>query len=98
MKKEKESKTEVNNENTLKKTVLNTNKNTTYEEISVVPSNWNPDNFSESFDVIPLPSKGECYGNYRLFGKKCKTLRARYLLSRDQSFRGAGQGRHLVGL
>ena len=30
------------------------------EEVSIIPKNWNVSDFSDSFDVIPLPSKGEC--------------------------------------
>ena len=38
-------------------------KNKQSSDISVVPTNWSNTDFSESFDVIPLPSKGECYEN-----------------------------------
>ena len=48
-------------------------------EISVVPSNWNTNNFSESFDVIPLPSKGECYEN------GMATIAVSYLTANDEN-------------
>lgn len=31
------------------------------QEVSVIPENWDKMDFSDSFDVIPLPSKGQCY-------------------------------------
>ena len=34
-----------------------------YEGTPVIPHSWNNMDFSESFDVIPLPSKGQCYEN-----------------------------------
>jgi hypothetical protein len=49
------------------------------EEIPVVPQNWNMSDFSDSFDVIPLPSKGECYdGNM-------STIAVSYLTANDEN-------------
>ena len=49
------------------------------EEISVVPQNWDKTDFSDSFDVIPLPSKGECYeGNM-------STIAVAYLTANDEN-------------
>ena len=49
------------------------------EEISVVPQNWDMTDFSDSFDVIPLPSKGECYeGNM-------STIAVAYLTANDEN-------------
>lgn len=50
-----------------------------YNEISVVPQNWNSADFSESFDVIPLPSKGECYEN------NMSTIAVSYLTANDEN-------------
>lgn len=51
----------------------------TYQEVSVVPSNWSISDFSESFDVIPLPSRGECYeGNM-------STIAVSYLTANDEN-------------
>lgn len=50
-----------------------------YKEVSVVPSNWSSLDFKESFDVIPLPSKGECYeGNM-------STIPVAYLTAHDEN-------------
>lgn len=50
-----------------------------YKEIPVVPSNWSVSDFSESFDVIPLPSRGECYeGNM-------STIAVSYLTANDEN-------------
>lgn len=49
------------------------------EEISIVPQNWDMTDFSDSFDVIPLPSKGECYeGNM-------STIAVAYLTANDEN-------------
>lgn len=49
------------------------------QEISVVPKDWNATDFSDSFDVIPLPSKGECYeGNL-------STIAVSYLTANDEN-------------
>ena len=79
MKKEKNIETEIIDENTTKKPTLKVNKKTSHDEISVVPSSWNYDNFSESFDVIPLPSKGECYDN------DMSTIAVSYLTANDEN-------------
>lgn len=51
----------------------------TEPEVPVVPQNWNTSVFSESFDVIPLPSKGECYeGNM-------STIAVSYLTANDEN-------------
>lgn len=48
-------------------------------EQSIVPTNWNNTDFSESFDVIPLPSKGQCYeGNM-------STIAVSYLTANDEN-------------
>lgn len=48
-------------------------------EQSIVPANWNNTDFSESFDVIPLPSKGQCYeGNM-------STIAVSYLTANDEN-------------
>ena len=55
------------------------NQRFTEHEVSVVPQNWNTSVFSESFDVIPLPSKGECYeGNM-------STIAVSYLTANDEN-------------
>lgn len=60
-------------------------KNQTYNmkqmnsDVPVVPSNWNTSVFSESFDVIPLPSKGECYDN------GMSTIAVSYLTANDEN-------------
>ena len=48
-------------------------------DISVVPTNWAYTDFSESFDVIPLPSKGECYEN------NMSTIAVSYLTANDEN-------------
>ena len=48
-------------------------------EIPVVPTNWNISDFTESFDVIPLPSKGECYDN------NMSTIAVSYLTANDEN-------------
>lgn len=49
------------------------------EEVSIIPKNWNVSDFSDSFDVIPLPSKGECYeGNM-------STIAVSYLTANDEN-------------
>jgi hypothetical protein len=49
------------------------------EEITVVPKNWNISDFSDSFDVIPLPSKGECYDSHM------STIAVSYLTANDEN-------------
>jgi hypothetical protein len=49
------------------------------KEIPVVPENWDKMDFTESFDVIPLPSKGQCYeGNM-------STIAVSYLTANDEN-------------
>lgn len=49
------------------------------KEKSVVPENWERMDFSDSFDVIPLPSKGQCYeGNI-------STIAVSYLTANDEN-------------
>lgn len=48
-------------------------------EISVVPKDWTISDLSESFDVIPLPSKGECYDN------NMSTIAVSYLTANDEN-------------
>lgn len=48
-------------------------------EVPVIPENWDRMDFSESFDVIPLPSKGQCYeGNM-------STIAVSYLTANDEN-------------
>ena len=47
--------------------------------MSVVPNNWSINNFNESFDVIPLPSKGECYED------GMKSIPVAYLTANDEN-------------
>jgi hypothetical protein len=47
--------------------------------VSVVPQNWSEMDFSESFDVIPLPSKGECYDT------NMSTIAVSYLTANDEN-------------
>lgn len=48
-------------------------------DIPVVPENWNNSDFSDSFDVIPLPSKGECYES------NMSTIAVSYLTANDEN-------------
>ena len=50
-----------------------------YEGTPVIPSSWNNMDFSESFDVIPLPSKGQCYEN------NMSTIAVSYLTANDEN-------------
>jgi hypothetical protein len=53
--------------------------NEIYQSKSIVSENWDMENLSESFDVIPLPSKGECYeGNL-------STIAVSYLTANDEN-------------
>ena len=52
--------------------------NNLHSEVPVVPLNWDMD-FSESFDVIPLPSKGECYES------KTPKIAVSYLTANDEN-------------
>lgn len=54
-------------------------KNTELRETSVVPENWNKMDYSESFDVIPLPSKGQCYEGHM------STIAVSYLTANDEN-------------
>ena len=49
------------------------------QEVPLIPSNWNVNDFSDSFDVIPLPSKGECYEN------NMSTIAVSYLTANDEN-------------
>lgn len=60
------------------KTVIN-NLTDNQESIPVVPSSWSNMNFNESFDVIPLPSKGQCYEN------NMSTIAVSYLTANDEN-------------
>ena len=64
-----------------KKEPIEIKKNTSIitNEIPVVPTNWNISDFTESFDVIPLPSKGECYDN------NMSTIAVSYLTANDEN-------------
>ena len=48
-------------------------------EIPVVPKDWTMGDFADSFDVIPLPSKGECYED------KISTIAVSYLTANDEN-------------
>ena len=61
-----------NRENTTKFTDV-------YNGTPVVSENWMSNNFNESFDVIPLPSKGECYDNHM------STIAVSYLTANDEN-------------
>ena len=56
--------------------VANINKK--HEDVHVVSPNWDM-NFGESFDVIPLPSKGECYESHNA------TIAVSYLTGNDEN-------------
>lgn len=82
--KEKEKKPIIKKENNKKEGVVEIKTNSTlttesYEEIPVVPLNYDLMDFSESFDVIPLPSKGECYDN------KMSKIAVSYLTANDEN-------------
>lgn len=62
-----------------KKPVENTTTKNYTPEISVVPKDWNISDFSDSFDVIPLPSRGECYENHM------STIAVSYLTANDEN-------------
>jgi hypothetical protein len=49
------------------------------QKSSVIPDDWSFSNFSESFDVIPLPSKGECYDT------NMSTIAVSYLTANDEN-------------
>lgn len=67
-------------EETTKRNVVEVKKNVNdVKEIPVVPENWDKMDFTESFDVIPLPSKGQCYeGNM-------STIAVSYLTANDEN-------------
>lgn len=50
-----------------------------YNPLSIVPEHWNANDFTDSFDVIPLPSKGECYEN------NMSTIAVSYLTANDEN-------------
>lgn len=77
----KEKKTSpVVEEETAKRNIVETKKVVNdIKEIPVVPENWDKMDFTESFDVIPLPSKGQCYeGNM-------STIAVSYLTANDEN-------------
>ena len=77
-----EKKTKEQNDTMLmeeKKDVVIENKKSLSNDISVVPADWSANDFSDSFDVIPLPSKGECYDN----GKS--KIAVSYLTANDEN-------------
>lgn len=49
------------------------------DEIPIISTDWNMIDFSDSFDVIPLPSKGECYENNN------STIAVSYLTANDEN-------------
>ena len=55
--------TETFNNSTVKKNEKSIVSRFKDDETTILPENWNGMNITESFDVIPLPSKGECYDN-----------------------------------
>lgn len=77
VKKEKEEKIVENMKETIKPTY--TANNMKDDEISVVPKDWNMTDFSDSFDVIPLPSRGECYNT------NLSTIAVSYLTANDEN-------------
>ena len=82
-KKEKTTKTTVDKK---KKPVIKPTKtekvieeNNTKPQVNTVVANLNNIDFSSTFDVIPLPSKGECYEN------SMKTIAVSYLTANDEN-------------
>ena len=79
------SKSSKNKDNIINDDENNTVKNDSFvknevsNEVSVVPSDWSVSDFNESFDVIPLPSKGECYDN------NMSTIAVSYLTANDEN-------------
>ena len=49
------------------------------DDVPLVSPDWDALNFSDSFDVIPLPSKGKCYEN------KMATIAVSYLTANDEN-------------
>lgn len=71
---------EVTNEvNKISKQKINENTHEDTNEVSVVSKNWSITDFSDSFDVIPLPSKGECYDSH------LSTIAVSYLTANDEN-------------
>ena len=60
---EENEETETFNDSTTKKNKKSIVSRFKDDETTILPENWNGMNITESFDVIPLPSKGECYDN-----------------------------------
>ena len=77
VRKEKEEKV-IENMKEVTKSVQTTSK-VNEEEISVVPKDWSITDFSDSFDVIPLPSRGECYDS------NLSTIAVSYLTANDEN-------------
>ena len=50
-----------------------------YKETPLISNNWETTSFKESFDVIPLPSKGECYDT------NLSTIAVSYLTANDEN-------------
>jgi hypothetical protein len=78
VKKEKEIKTNINTNEDAFASQIHPEFNND-ENISVVSKNWSVSDFSDSFDVIPLPSKGECYDNHM------STIAVSYLTANDEN-------------
>lgn len=60
-------------------TVTKPTVNNNVDDVSVVPAHWSSFDFSDSFDVIPLPSKGECYDT------NMSTIAVSYLTANDEN-------------
>lgn len=75
----------VNLENKTKESYIKSDKNeqkftkNVPDEIPIISTDWNMIDFSDSFDVIPLPSKGECYENNN------STIAVSYLTANDEN-------------
>jgi hypothetical protein len=69
----------TNENNKIHKQKINENVHEDANEVSVVSKNWSITDFSDSFDVIPLPSKGECYDSH------LSTIAVSYLTANDEN-------------
>lgn len=63
----------------VKTTDVDNRKKHSNDDVPLVSPDWDALNFSDSFDVIPLPSKGKCYEN------KMATIAVSYLTANDEN-------------
>ena len=68
-----------NDEKKLKEENFETENIVTQKEVPLLKNNWDNISFNESFDVIPLPSKGECYDT------NMSTIAVSYLTANDEN-------------